>query len=183
MLGALTGRTCVTTAELPRATRPDARSGRAQRSAAEPCPLWSIESSVINIALAAMHSGVACRAHRNQILLCIGSRMAAELPVVHLKIRHHATVLTPPAIATQDLLAQTFVRQRVQPRASGFGANHSQDAFSRRFSSFVELGCTIEALSVLFSTSQRQSPDSNSLFFDDDNAAFAQRLLHHRHSP
>ena len=84
--------------------------------------------------LAAMHSGVACCAQRDQILLCIGSRMAAELPVVHLKIRHRATGLTPPAVATQDLLAQTFVRQGVQPRGSGFGANHSQDAFSRRFS-------------------------------------------------
>ena len=37
--------------------------------------------------------------------------MAAELPVVHLKIRHRATRLTPPTIATQDLLAQTFVRR------------------------------------------------------------------------
>ena len=134
------------------------------------------------LALRAMYPGVACGAQRDQVLLCVGSRMTTEFPVVHLKIRHRATGLTPPAVATQDLLAQTFVRQRVQPRASGFGANHSQDAFSRRFSSFVELGCTIEALSVLFSTSQRQSPDSNSLFFDDDNAAFAQRLLHHRHS-
>jgi hypothetical protein len=37
--------------------------------------------------------------------------MAAEFPVVHLKIRHRATGLTPPAVATQNLLAQTFVRQ------------------------------------------------------------------------
>lgn len=60
--------------------------------------------------------------------------MTAELPVVHLKIRHRATRLTPPAVATQDLLAQTFVRQGIQPRESGFAANRSQDAFSRRFS-------------------------------------------------
>jgi hypothetical protein len=65
--------------------------------------------------------------------------MAAELPVVHLKIRHCAARLTPPAIATQDLLAQTFVRQGIQPQAGGFWSNHSQDAFSRRFSSFVQL--------------------------------------------
>ena len=108
--------------------------------------------------------------------------MAAELPVMHLKVRHRAARLTPPAVATQDLLAQTFVRQAIQPQTSGFWPNHSHDGFSRRFSSFVQLGCTIEALPVLFSTSQRQSPDSSSLFFDDDNAAFAQRLLHHRHS-
>src|SRR6266849_3695653 len=58
--------------------------------------------------LAAMHSGVACRAQRDQVFLGVASRMAAELPVVHLKIRHRATGLTPPAVATQDLLAQTF---------------------------------------------------------------------------
>jgi peptidoglycan/LPS O-acetylase OafA/YrhL len=32
--------------------------------------------------------------------------MAAELSVVHIKIRHRAAGLTPPAVATQDLLAQ-----------------------------------------------------------------------------
>jgi hypothetical protein len=85
------------------------------------------------VALATMHSGVARRAKRDQVFLGIGSRMAAELSVVHLKMCHRAAGLTPPAIATQDLLAQTFVRKGVQPQ-SGFGANHSQDAFSRRFS-------------------------------------------------
>src|SRR5208282_1476111 len=83
---------------------------------------------------AAMRSGVACRAERDQVLLGVGSRMAAELPVVRLNIRHRATRLTPPTIAMQDLLAQTFVRQGVQPQGSGFGANHSHDAFSRRYS-------------------------------------------------
>ena len=38
--------------------------------------------------------------------------MAAELSVVHLKIRHRATGLTPPAVATQDLMAQTFGAER-----------------------------------------------------------------------
>src|SRR6266446_574378 len=49
MLDARTGRTRVTTAALPWATRPGARAGRERRSAAEPCLLWSTESSVINI--------------------------------------------------------------------------------------------------------------------------------------
>jgi len=31
--------------------------------------------------------------------------MAAEFSMVHLKIRHRATGLAPPAVATQDLLA------------------------------------------------------------------------------
>src|SRR5260370_30111978 len=84
--------------------------------------------------LTAMHSDVACRAQRDQVGLGVGSRMAAELPMVHLKIRHRATGLTPPAVATQNLLAQLFVRQRVQTRGSGFGANRSHDAFSPRVS-------------------------------------------------
>src|SRR5713226_4441234 len=49
MLDARTGRTRVTTAALPRATRHGAGAGREPRSTAEPCPLWSTESSVINI--------------------------------------------------------------------------------------------------------------------------------------
>ena len=60
--------------------------------------------------------------------------MTAELLVVHLKVRHCAAGLTPPAVATQDLLAQTFVRQGIQPLASGFWPNHSHDAFSRMLS-------------------------------------------------
>jgi hypothetical protein len=39
--------------------------------------------------------------------------MAAEFLVVHLKVRHRATGLTSPSVATQDLLAQTFVRQAI----------------------------------------------------------------------
>ena len=60
--------------------------------------------------------------------------MAAELPVVHLEIRHRAAGLTPPAVATQDLLTKIFVRHGIQPQAGGFRANHCHDAFSRRFS-------------------------------------------------
>ena len=140
-------------------------------------PYWQVE------ALAAMDSTVACRAQRDQVFLGVGSRMAAEFSVVHLKIRHRATGLASPTVATQYLLAQTFVRQRVKPQGSGFRANHSHEGLSRRFSSLLQLVCAIEALPVLSSTSQWQSPDSNPLFFDDDNAAFAQRPLHHRHGP
>ena len=60
------------------------------------------------LALATMRCSVACSAQRDQVGLGVGSQMAAELPVVHLKIRRRATGLTPPAVATQDLLAQTF---------------------------------------------------------------------------
>ena len=53
-----------------------------------------------------MDSTVACRAQRDQVFLCVGSRMAAEFPVMRLKIRNRATQLTPPSVATQDLLTQ-----------------------------------------------------------------------------
>jgi hypothetical protein len=57
----------------------------------------------------AMYSSVARRAERDQVALGVAARMAAKLPVVYLKIRHGATGLTPPAIATQDLLAQILI--------------------------------------------------------------------------
>ena len=50
-----------------------------------------------HVALVAVHSGVACRAERDQVLLGGGPRMAAELPVVHLEIRHRGARLTLPA--------------------------------------------------------------------------------------
>ena len=62
---------------------------------------------------AAMYSAVAYRAQRDQILLCVCSRMAAEFPVVHLDIRHGAAGLASPAVATQDLLTQAFVQDGI----------------------------------------------------------------------
>jgi hypothetical protein len=58
----------------------------------------------------AMHSGMARRAKSHQVFLCIGSEMAAKLTVVHLKVRHRATRLASPAVATKDLLSKIFIR-------------------------------------------------------------------------
>ena len=82
----------------------------------------------------AMDAGMALRAERDKVLFGVVARVAAKLFVVDLQVRRRAARLTPPAIAMQDLLPQTFVRQGIQPQASGFWANHSQDAFSRKFS-------------------------------------------------
>jgi hypothetical protein len=65
--------------------------------------------------LAVMQFGVACCAERDQVLLGVFPRVAAEFPVVHLQVRHRAAGLTPPGIATQDLLPQPLVRRRIQP--------------------------------------------------------------------
>ena len=101
-----------------------------------PPTCWRTSCSVTNsfMVFAAMHSGVACRAQRDQVVFRIIAGVTPKRFVMDLQVRHRATQLTPPSIATQYLLAQTFVRQGVQPRGSGFGTNHSQDAFSRRFS-------------------------------------------------
>jgi len=46
-----------------------------------------------------MHGAVACRTKRDQILLGIFSRLAAEFPVVNLEVRHRPARLAHPAVA------------------------------------------------------------------------------------
>src|SRR5260370_35497369 len=62
------------------------------------------------LALATMRCSVACSAQRDQVGLGAGSRIAAEFSIRHLKIRHRAQGLTPPAARNPKLLALTFVR-------------------------------------------------------------------------
>jgi hypothetical protein len=49
----------------------------------------------------------------DQGLFGVVARVAAELFVVDLKMRHCAAGLTPPAIAALHLLPQTLVRHRI----------------------------------------------------------------------
>jgi hypothetical protein len=51
-----------------------------------------------------MCSGVARSAKRYQVLLGIIAAVAPKLFVVDFQVRHGAAGLTPPAIATQNLL-------------------------------------------------------------------------------
>jgi hypothetical protein len=51
-----------------------------------------------------MCTGVARRAKCNKVLVGIIAGLAAKLFVVNLQVRHRAARLTPPAIATQNLL-------------------------------------------------------------------------------
>ncbi len=109
-------------------------------------------------------------AERDEVLIRVVTGVTAKPLVVDFQIRHRVARLTPPAIAAQDLLAKSLIGQRVSRKRGSFEP--------------IELtGCIIREPPVLLSAPQRQSPNSNSLFFDDDDAAFAQRLLHHRHSP
>jgi hypothetical protein len=51
-----------------------------------------------------MGSCVASETESNQVLFGIVTRLAAELFVMNFEIRHRATQLTPPAIASQHKL-------------------------------------------------------------------------------
>jgi|SRR5271156_3345758 len=80
----------------------------------------------------AMKGCMARGAQRDQVFLRIGSRMAPELPVVHLEIRHRATGLAPPVVATQDLLSQRPIRRGIQPQPGRVGPHRAHDVFSPR---------------------------------------------------
>ncbi len=80
--------------------------------------------------LATMHSGMACRAERDQVFLGIRPRMAAKLPMMHFEVRHGTTRLTPPVVASQDLPAQSLIRAGIHSHARGYRASHDQEARS-----------------------------------------------------
>jgi len=77
-----------------------------------------------------MHSGVACRAKRNQVLLRIIAGLAAKLFVVNLKVGHCAARLASPAVATQHLVAETVVLIGLEPHGCTLWLDPIQDAFS-----------------------------------------------------
>jgi len=70
-----------------------------------------------------MRTGVAGGAECNQVLLGIIAGMTPKLFVVDLQVRHRAARLTPPGIATQDLLPQSLVRRWIEPQAGRVGAH------------------------------------------------------------
>ena len=64
---------------------------------------------------AVMRTGMACGAECDQVLLGIVAGMTPKSFVMSLQVRHRAARLTPPAIATQHLLSQAFIRNRIHP--------------------------------------------------------------------
>src|ERR1019366_9070389 len=76
----------------------------------------------------AMQGGMTCNADCNEILLGIVAGVATKLFVVNFQVRHGAARLTPPVVATQDLLPQSLVRYRFQPQGRGLWANQAHDA-------------------------------------------------------
>jgi hypothetical protein len=70
-----------------------------------------------------MHAGMAPGAHCDQVLLGVVARMAAKLFVVDLQVRHRAARLTPPAVAPQNLLPQSFVGHWIQAQAGRVGSD------------------------------------------------------------
>ena len=71
-------------------------------------------------------------AERYQILFGVVARVASKFLVMDFQVDHCAAGLTPPAIATQYELPQTFVFHRIQPQASWLRANRAHEAFSVR---------------------------------------------------
>jgi hypothetical protein len=67
-----------------------------------------------------MYSGMAVRAQGDQVRFGILAGMTSKMFVVNFQVRHRAAKLTSPAIATQNLLPQYFVRPRIQPHSRHF---------------------------------------------------------------
>ena len=61
-------------------------------------------------------------AQGDQVLLGIVAGVTAKLFVVDFQARQSATELTPPAIATQHLLPESFIGRWIQTRAQRIGA-------------------------------------------------------------
>jgi hypothetical protein len=56
-----------------------------------------------------MGTGVTEYAKRDQVHLGVISRTTAQFLVVNFQVRYRAARLTPPAVASQDLLAQVLI--------------------------------------------------------------------------
>ncbi len=78
-------------------------------------------------------------AKRDQVLFGVVAGVTPKLFVMDFKVRHGAAELTPPAVAMQNLLAQTFVRQGVQSGGSGFVVNHSVRLLTQIFEENLSL--------------------------------------------
>jgi hypothetical protein len=77
-----------------------------------------------------MHSGVACRTKRNQVLLRVVAGVAAEFFVVDFEVGLRATQLTSETVATQHLVAELFVQFGIKPQARRLRSDPIHDAFS-----------------------------------------------------
>jgi len=62
---------------------------------------------------------MAREAERDQVFFGVMTGVAAKLFVMDFQVCHCAAKLTPPPIATQDLLAMIVVRNRIQSRPHG----------------------------------------------------------------
>ena len=63
-----------------------------------------------------MHCCMAGIAQRDQVLFRIFARVAAEIFMVDLKVGHRAARLASPAVAAEDLVAQSVVSVGLEPQ-------------------------------------------------------------------
>jgi hypothetical protein len=77
-----------------------------------------------------MHSGVACRTERNQVLLRVVAGVAAEFFVVDFEVGLRATQLTSETVAKRHLVAELFVQFVIKPQERLLRSFLIHDAFS-----------------------------------------------------
>jgi hypothetical protein len=80
----------------------------------------STDSLLPFVSCPVMDTRMAFGAKSDQVLLGIVARVAAKPFVVDFQVRHRAARLTPPAIASQDLLPEIFVGRRIQAHVPRF---------------------------------------------------------------
>jgi|HubBroStandDraft_6_1064221.scaffolds.fasta_scaffold05418_8 hypothetical protein len=69
-------------------------------------------------------------AQSDQVLLRIIAGVAAKIFMVDLKIGHRAARLAPPAVTTQNLMAQLFVGVGLEPQGCDFWLDPIHDTIS-----------------------------------------------------
>jgi hypothetical protein len=84
--------------------------------------------------MAAVDGRMTRRAEGNQVWLGVPTSVAPKLLVVDFEIRYRAARLTPPAIATQHLLPQLFVRGGINSHRQDLWVNPVHDALAVRLS-------------------------------------------------
>ncbi len=75
-----------------------------------------------------MYVVVTGRTQRDQVVLGIVPRSAAELFVMNLKVRKAATDLTSPSIPLQDFSTELLVRLGRKPQTGMFGPDRIHEA-------------------------------------------------------
>jgi hypothetical protein len=74
---------------------------------------------------------VACCTQCDKVRFRIAAAMTTKLLMVNFQVRHLAAPLTSPTVATEHLLSQIFIGNRIEPKERALWANPvDHDAFA-----------------------------------------------------